>query len=207
MATATTHGGTANAAMPVKTWIAVGGALLGAFHAVLNVQITNTALPCIEGGISTGGVYGTWISTAYLIGEIIVVPLTDSLSRVFSLRRYLLANTALFLVFSALCGHAHSLGEMILYRALQGLAGGVLIPLAFTIILSVPPSEKQAGGLAGFAVTATFAPAIGPTIGGWLNDTYGWPWVFYINLALGLLMLRLRFGVLVSRPVNSVRNS
>ena len=110
-------------AVSLKTWIAVGGALLGAFLAVLNIQITNTALPYIEGGISTGGVYGTWISTAYLIGEIIVVPLTDFLSRVFSLRRYLLVNTVLFLVFSVLCGHAHSLGEMIVFRALQGFHG------------------------------------------------------------------------------------
>ena len=93
-------------AVPLKTWIAVGGALLGAFMAVLNIQITNASLPYIEGGIGTGGVYGTWISTAYLIGEIIVIPLTDFLSRVFSLRRYLLANVALFLVFSVLCGQA-----------------------------------------------------------------------------------------------------
>ncbi len=176
-------------AVSLTTWIAVGGALLGAFLAVLNIQITNTALPYIEGGISTGGVYGTWISTAYLIGEIIVVPLTDFLSRVFSLRRYLLVNTVLFLVFSVLCGHAHSLGEMILFRALQGFTGGVLIPLAFTIILSMLPPSKHAIGLAGFAITATFAPAIGPTIGGYLNDTYGWPWVFYVNLAPGAVML------------------
>ena len=75
------------AAIPLRTWIAVGGTLLGAFMAVLNIQITNTALPYIEGGIATGGIYGTWISTAYLIGEIIVVPLTDFLSQVFSVRR------------------------------------------------------------------------------------------------------------------------
>ena len=97
--------------MPLKTWIAVGGALLGAFLAVLNIQITNASLPYIEGGIGTGGVYGTWVSTAYLIGEIIVIPLTDFMSRVFSLRRYLLVNTALFLFFSVLCGHAHSLSR------------------------------------------------------------------------------------------------
>src|SRR5579863_7101459 len=175
--------------VPVKTWIAVGGALIGAFLAVLNIQITNASLPYIEGGIGTGGVYGTWISTAYLIGEIIVIPLTDFLSRVFSLRRYLLANTALFLLFSVLCGQAHSLGEMILFRALQGFFGGVLIPLAFTIVMTMLPPAKQPIGLAGFAISATFAPAIGPTIGGYLTDYYGWPWVFYVNLAPGLVML------------------
>jgi hypothetical protein len=93
-------------AVTLKTWIAVGGGLLGAFLAVLNIQITNASLPYIEGGIGTGGVYGTWISTAHLIGEIIVIPLTDFLSRVFSLRRYLIVNTALFLLFSALCGQS-----------------------------------------------------------------------------------------------------
>jgi MFS transporter, DHA2 family, multidrug resistance protein len=176
-------------AVPFKTWITVGGALLGAFMAVLNIQITNTALPYIEGGIGTGGVYGTWISTAYLIGEIIVIPMTDFMSRVFSLRRYLLANVALFLLFSVLCGQATSLGEMILFRALQGFSGGVMIPLAFTIILSMLPPSKHAMGLAGFSVTATFAPAIGPTIGGYFTDNYGWPYCFYVNLAPGAVML------------------
>src|ERR1700721_2173662 len=117
---------TAEEAIPLRTWIAVIGALLGAFLAVLNIQITNASLPYIEGGIGTGGVYGTWISTAYLIGEIIVVPLTDFLSRGFSVRRYLLVNTVLFLLFSVLCGHAHSLSEMTVFRALQGFSGGVL---------------------------------------------------------------------------------
>jgi MFS transporter, DHA2 family, multidrug resistance protein len=173
----------------LKTWITVGGALIGAFMAVLNIQITNASLPYIEGGIGTGGVYGTWISTAYLIGEIIVIPLTDFLSRVFSLRRYLLVNVALFLLFSALCGQASSLTEMIVLRALQGFAGGVMIPLAFTIVMTMLPRSKHAIGLAGFSVTATFAPAIGPTIGGYFTDNYGWPWIFYINLVPGAVML------------------
>lgn len=172
----------------LSTWIAVGGGLLGAFIAVLNIQITNTALPYIEGGISTGGTYGTWISTAYLIGEIIVVPLTDFLSRVFTLRRFMLANTALFMLFSALCGQAHSLTEMILFRGLQGFTGGVFIPLGFTIIISMLPPSKRAVGLAGFSLTATFAPAIGPAIGGYLTVNYGWPWVFYVNLVPSVLM-------------------
>jgi len=189
------------APVSLKTWIAVSGALLGAFLAVLNIQITNTALPYIEGGIGTGGVYGAWISTGYLIGEIIVVPMTDFLSRAFSMRRYLLVNTALFLVFSVLCGHAHSLGEMIVFRALQGFSGGVLIPFAFTIIFSMLPPSKHAAGLAGFSVTAVFAPAIGPTIGGYFNDAYGWPWVFYVNLVPGAVMLAMLWYSLPETPM------
>ena len=148
-----------------------------------------SSLPYIEGGIGTGGVYGTWVSTAYLIGEIIVIPLTDFLSRVFSLRRYLLVNTALFLLFSALCGQATSLGEMIVLRGLQGFTGGVLIPLAFTIVISMLPPSRRAVGLAGFAVSATFAPAIGPTVGGYFTENYGWPYSFYVNLVPGAVML------------------
>jgi DHA2 family multidrug resistance protein len=184
-----TNASAAEEPVSLKTWIAVSGALLGAFLAVLNIQVTNSSLPDIEGGIGTGGVNGTWISTAYLIGEIIVIPMTDFLSRVFSLRRYLIANTALFLVLSVACSQAHNLPEMIVLRGLQGFFGGVLIPLAFTIIVAMLPPSKRAMGFAGFAVTATFAPAIGPTIGGWLTDNYGWPMVFYLNLVPGAFML------------------
>jgi len=173
----------------LKVWIAVAGAMVGAFMAVLNIQITNASLRDIEGGIGTGGVNGAWITTAYLIGEIIVIPLSDYLSRVFSLRRYLLANVALFLLFSALCGQATSLPEMIVLRGLQGFAGGVMIPLAFTIVMTMLPQAKRPTGLAAFALTATFAPAIGPTIGGYLTDTYGWASIFYLNLVPGALML------------------
>jgi MFS transporter, DHA2 family, multidrug resistance protein len=181
--------GAPDPAVSLKTWIAVGGALIGAFMAVLNIQVTNSSLPDIEGGIGTGGVNGTWISTAYLIGEIIVIPMSDFLSRVFSLRRFLITCTAMFLVLSVACGQAHSLSEMVVLRALQGFFGGVLIPLAFTIIISMLPPAKRPAGFAGFAVTATFAPAIGPTIGGWLTDNYGWQTVFYMNLLPGAVML------------------
>jgi DHA2 family multidrug resistance protein len=179
----------AETSVPLKTWIAVGAALLGAFMAVLNIQVTNSSLPDIEGGLGTGGVNGTWISTAYLIGEIVIIPMTAFLSRVFSLRRYMIASTALFLLMSVACAQATNLPEMIALRGLQGFFGGVLIPLAFTIIVSVLPPAKQPMGFAGFAVTATFAPAIGPTIGGWLTDNYGWQTIFYMNLVPGVLML------------------
>src|SRR5471032_2591439 len=111
-----TRSGDSEPAVTLRTWIAVGGALIGAFMAVLNIQITNASLPYIEGGIGTGGINGAWVITAYLIGEIIVIPMTDFLSRVFSLRRYLIANTILFLIFSAACGQATSLPEMIVLR-------------------------------------------------------------------------------------------
>jgi MFS transporter, DHA2 family, multidrug resistance protein len=199
---ATAGAASGDAAVSLKTWIAVGAALLGAFMAVLNIQVTNSSLPDIEGGIGTGGVNGTWISTAYLIGEIVVIPMTAFLSGVFSLRRYMIASTALFLLFSVACGQAASLPEMIALRALQGFFGGVLIPMAFTIIVSLLPPAKRSMGFAGFAITATFAPAIGPTIGGWLTDNYGWQTIFYMNLVPGVVMLT---GLIYALPHSEAR--
>ena len=184
-----------------RTWIAVIGATLGAFMAVLNIQIVNSSLADIQGAIGAGIDDGGWISTSYLITEIIVIPLTGWLARVFSLRRYLLANALLFLAFSVACAFAHSLGEMIVLRAFQGFTGGVLIPMAFTIIITKLPKAKQPIGMAMFALSATFAPAIGPTIGGYLNENYGWEFIFYVNLVPGAVMVAMLWVSLEPAPL------
>jgi DHA2 family multidrug resistance protein len=172
-----------------RRWIAVIGAMLGAFMAVLDIQITNASLPDILGSLGATLDEGSWVSTSYLVAEIVVIPLTAWLATVFSPRRYLLVNTALFLVFSMACAGSWNLGSMIAFRALQGLTGGVLIPMAFTLVLQLLPVSQRMLGFAIFGMTATFAPAIGPTIGGWLTDNYGWPAIFYLNLIPGALML------------------
>jgi DHA2 family multidrug resistance protein len=182
--------------VPLKTWIAVIGATLGAFLAVINIQIVNSSLADIQGAIGAGIDDGGWISTSYLVTEIIVIPLSGWLAGVFSMRRYLLVNTVLFLAFSVACAFAGNLSEMIILRAFQGFTGGVLIPAAFTIIVTMLPRSKQPVGLAMFALSAAFAPAIGPTIGGYLNDNYGWEFIFYVNLVPGALMLAMLFYAL-----------
>jgi DHA2 family multidrug resistance protein len=181
-------GSSALAASPPATdrasltaWIAVLAGMIGAFMAILNIQITNASLLDIEGGIGTGVDNGSWISTSYLIGEIVVIPLTDYLSQVFSFRRYVLANAILFPIFSIACAFTHDLGSMIAMRGLQGFTGGILIPVAFTMVLTRLPKAQQPIGLAMFAIAVTFAPAIGPTIGGYLTENYGWQTIFYIN--------------------------
>jgi MFS transporter, DHA2 family, multidrug resistance protein len=183
------------------TWAMVLGSLLGAFMAVLNIQITNASLLYIEGGIGTGVDNGAWITTAYLIGEIIVIPLTDYLSRVFSFRRYLIVNTILFLGFSVSCAFAQNLGQMIVLRGLQGFSGGVLIPMAFTLVLTKLPKPQQPIGLALFALTATFGPAIGPTIGGYLTESYGWQFIFFVNLVPGAVMVVVLWLTLEREPM------
>jgi DHA2 family multidrug resistance protein len=170
-------------------WIAVVGSTLGAFMAVLNIQIVNASLADIQGAIGAGIDDGGWISTAYLIAEIVVIPLSAWLAKVFSLRAYLLTNAVLFLVFSVACAFARNLEQMIVLRAIQGFTGGVLIPMAFTIIITLLPKAKQPVGLALFALSATFAPAIGPTIGGYLTENWGWQYIFYVNLIPGAIMV------------------
>src|SRR4029079_6355840 len=170
-------------------WIAVLASMIGAFMAILNIQITNASLLDIEGGIGTGVDNGACRATSDLIGEIVVIPLPDYLSRVFSFRRYMLANVVLFALFSIACAFAHDLGSMIALRGLQGFAGGVLIPMAFTMVLTKLPRGQQPIGLAMFALSVTFAPAIGPTIGGYLTENYGWQTIFFVNAPPSLAML------------------
>src|SRR5260370_28136299 len=192
MANATAAAGSGAISGPrasMRDWIAVLACMIGAFMAILNIQITNASLLDIEGGIGTGVDNGAWISTAYLIGEIIVIPLTDYLSRVFSFRRYLLVNAILFPLFSIGCAFAHDLGSMIVMRGLQGFAGGVLIPMAFTMVFTKLPKPQQPIGLALFALSVTFAPAIGPTIGGFLTENYGWQTIFFINAPPSAVMV------------------
>jgi DHA2 family multidrug resistance protein len=176
-------------AVSSRTWVAVAAGMLGAFMAVLDIQITNSSLKDILGSLSATQEEGSWISTAYLVAEIIVIPLTALLTRVFSLRGYMMGTTALFLLFSTLCGFAWNLESMIVFRMMQGFTGGALIPMAMTLVMVKLPASKRATGMALFGLTATLAPAMGPTLGGYLSELYGWPSIFYINWIPGLLLM------------------
>ncbi|TYO65260.1 multidrug efflux MFS transporter [Bradyrhizobium hipponense] len=188
-------------AVSARTWIAVIGATLGAFMAVLNIQIVNASLADIQGAIGAGIDDGGWISTSYLIAEIVVIPLSGWLAQVFSIRIYLLTNAVLFLILSAACALAQDLPQMIVLRAVQGFTGGVLIPMAFTLIITLLPRGKQPAGLALFALSATFAPAIGPTIGGYLTENFGWQYIFYVNLVPGGIMVGMLWYSLDAKPM------
>jgi DHA2 family multidrug resistance protein len=178
-----------NQRVPMRTWIAVAAGMLGAFMAVLDIQITNSSLRDILGTLSATQEEGSWVSTAYLVAEIIIIPLTALLSRVFGIRAFMMGTTVLFLMFSTLCGSAWNLQSMIVFRMLQGMTGGALIPMAMTLVMAKLPPSKRSTGMAIFGLTATLAPSLGPTFGGYLSDLYGWPSIFYINWAPGLLLL------------------
>ena len=173
----------------LRTWFAVAAGMLGAFMAVLDIQITNSSLKDILGTLSATQEEGSWISTAYLCAEIVVIPMTALLARVFGMRGYMMGTTALFLVCSTLCGSAWNLDSMIVFRMLQGFTGGALIPMAMTLVMVKLPPSKRAIGMAIFGLTATLAPSMGPTLGGYLAELYGWPSIFYINWVPGLLLI------------------
>jgi MFS transporter, DHA2 family, multidrug resistance protein len=179
----------AGARVDARTWIAVAAGMLGAFMAVLDIQITNSSLRDILGTLSATQEEGSWISTAYLCAEIVVIPMTALFARAFGVRRYMIGTTSLFLVFSTLCGAAWNLESMIVFRMLQGFTGGALIPMAMTLVMTRLPSSKRAVGMAIFGLTATLAPAMGPTLGGYLSEIYGWPSIFYINWVPGVLLI------------------
>ena len=208
LSTAATSAATPERAAPdpvrasATIWIAVFAAMIGAFMAILNIQITNASLLNIEGGIGTGADNGSWISTSYLIGEIIVIPLTDYLSRVFSFRNIMLSFASLFAAFSVACAFTHDLPSMIAMRGFQGFFGGVLIPMAFTLVFTKLPKGQQPIGLAMFSLAVTFAPAIGPTIGGYLTENYGWQTIFYVNVLPTVVMVTILFFTLERQPMN-----
>jgi DHA2 family multidrug resistance protein len=183
-----------------RNWLALSGAMLGAFMAVLDIQITNSSLQNIAGAIGSSIDEGSWISTAYLVAEIVAIGISGIMADVFSIKRYLLFSAVGFLIFSVLCAFCTDLTELIVCRALQGLTGGALIPLAFNIILVLLPKSKQPVGLAIFGMTATFGPSIGPSIGGWLTDNYGWQWIFFINIPPGLALISIVWSCLPQGP-------
>ncbi|MET0546263.1 MAG: DHA2 family efflux MFS transporter permease subunit [Caulobacterales bacterium] len=172
-----------------RTWIVVATAALSVFISFLDTTVTNSSLPQIQGEIGASGTEGTWIGTSYLAAETVMIPLTAWLSRMLGVRLFLIGSIVAFTGFSAVCGLSSSLPQMILGRVGQGFAGGALIPLGLTIIATSLPPERQTLGIGIFATTSVLAPAIGAPLGGWLTDSLGWSWIFFINLPIGLMLI------------------
>jgi len=167
-------------------WLAVAAGTLGALMAMVDVSIVNASLPIIQGEIGATSSEGTWIGTAYLVSEVVVIPLTAWLERLMSLRRLLLVSASLFTLFSVVCGLSTSLEVMIFGRVGQGLAGGVLIPTGLSIVARRLPPAQQPIGLAFVAMSALLGPVAGPLLGGWLTEHYSWHLAFFMNVPLCL---------------------
>ncbi|KAF1054687.1 MAG: Multidrug export protein EmrB [Stenotrophomonas maltophilia] len=176
-------------AVSLKAWVAVIGGLFGCFMAGMNVHVTSAALPEIEGALGASFEEGSWISTAYLIAEISVIPLTAWLVQVFSLRRVMLVGALVFLISSLACALAPSLQALITLRVIQGASGAVLIPLSMQLIITELPPSRVPLGMALFSLSNSVAQAAGPSIGGWLTDLYSWRWIFLLQIIPGVALL------------------
>lgn len=186
MSTAT---GAAGARASFSDWVAVMAGIIGAFMATLDISVTNSSLPQIQGEIGANGTEGTWITTAYLVAEIVMIPLTAWLTRVLGLRLLLVISTLAFVFFSVVCGVSETLTEMIIGRVGQGFFGGALLPTAMTIIGTRLPVHQQPQGLALFGITVVLAPVFGPLLGGWLTENVSWHFLFLLNVPVGALLV------------------
>lgn len=188
-------------AVSLRAWVAVLGGLFGCFMAGMNVHVTSAALPEIRGSLGASFEEGSWISTAYLVAEIVMIPLTAWLVEVFSMRRVMWTGSFIFLLASIACSWAPNLEAMIIIRVVQGAAGAVLIPLSFQLIITELPASKMAMGMALFSLANSVAQAAGPSIGGWLTDAYSWRWIFYLQLVPGIALLAAISWSIEARPM------
>ena len=173
----------------VNPWIVALAVVIPTFMEVLDTTIANVALRHIAGGLSAAVTDGEWVITSYLAANAIILPISGWLSIRLGRRNYFLLSILVFTVASAMCGMATSLGMLIFSRVLQGLAGGGLQPSSQGVLLDAFPKEKQGAAQTVFGIAALLAPVVGPTLGGYITDNYGWRWVFYINVPVGLFAL------------------
>jgi DHA2 family multidrug resistance protein len=157
--------------------------------ATLDISIVNSALPTIQGEIGATGTEGTWVATAYLVAEIIIIPLSAWLERLLGLRTFLLIAATLFTMFSVLCGISTTLTMMIIGRVGQGITGGAMIPTAQTIIATRLPRSQQAIGTSMFGVVAVLGPLLGPLVGGWLAENLSWHYAFFLNVPMSAILI------------------
>src|SRR5262249_5515070 len=170
-------------------WVVAAIVVVPTFMEVLDTTIAVVALRYIAGGLSATVDDGEWVLTSYLAANAIILPITGWLSAHLGRRNYFLLSVGVFTLSSGLCGMATSLDQLILFRVIQGLAGGGLQPCSQGVLLDAFPREKQGMAMTLFGLAALLAPVVGPTLGGWITDQYSWRWVFLINVPIGLAAL------------------
>jgi MFS transporter, DHA2 family, multidrug resistance protein len=181
----------------VSPWLVAIAVVIPTFMEVLDTTIANVALRYIAGGLSAPVTDSEWVITSYLAANAIILPISGWLAAHLGRRNYFMLSIGLFTFSSMMCGIVGSLGALIAFRVLQGLAGGGLQPSSQGVLLDAFPREKQGTAMTLFGIAALLAPVVGPTLGGWLTDNYGWRWIFYINVPAGILALLMCSAVVV----------
>jgi MFS transporter, DHA2 family, multidrug resistance protein len=181
-------------------WAVAMTVTLATFMEVLDTSIANVALPHIAGSLGASQDEATWVLTSYLVASAVVLPISGWLANRFGRKRFYMTCVVMFTVCSLLCGIAPTLGFLIVARVLQGLGGGGLAPSEQAILADTFPVERRGQAFAVYGMAVVFAPAIGPTLGGWITDNFNWHWIFFINLPVGLLSLYLSNRIVEDPP-------
>ena len=170
-------------------WLIAIAVMLATFMEVLDTSIAAVALPYIAGSLSATNDEATWVLTSYLVANAVILPASGWFSLRFGRKRFLITCIVIFTISSFACGSATSLALILIARAVQGAGGGALQPLSQAILLETFPPQKRGMAMAVFALGVVVAPVLGPTLGGWLTDTYSWRWAFYINIPVGVFAI------------------
>src|ERR1700756_4365888 len=173
----------------VNPWIIALTVTLATFMEVLDTSVANVALPHIAGGLSAGQDEATWVLTSYLVSNAIILPMSGWFSQLIGRKRFYMSCVALFTISSCLCGFAPNLTMLIIFRVLQGVGGGGLQPSEQAIFADTFEPRKRGMAFAVYGMAVVLAPAIGPTLGGWITDHFSWRWVFFINIPVGIVSL------------------
>jgi DHA2 family multidrug resistance protein len=181
-------------------WLVAVAVAIASFMEVLDTSIANVALPHISGNLGASQDEATWVLTTYLVANAIVLPITGWIASTIGRKRFFIICIALFVTSSVLCGLAPSMPILLLARALQGAGGGGMQPMSQAIMADSFPPRLRAAAFALYGVTVMVAPALGPTLGGWITDNYSWRWIFLINLPVGLLALGFVFKLVEDPP-------
>ena len=184
----------------VNPWVIALAVTLATFMEVLDTSIANVALPHIAGSLSAGTDESTWVLTSYLVSNAIVLPLSGWISSIIGRKRFYMSCVAIFTISSFLCGLAPNLGMLIFFRILQGAGGGGLQPSEQAILADTFPPAKRGMAFAVYGLAVVLAPAIGPTLGGWITDNFTWRWIFFLNIPVGILSLILTSRLIQDPP-------
>src|SRR5271170_7721960 len=184
----------------VNPWVIAITVTLATFMEVLDTSIANVALPHIAGSLSAGQDESTWVLTSYLVSNAIILPLSGWLSSVIGRKNFYMSCVALFTISSFLCGLAPNLATLIVCRVLQGIGGGGLQPSEQAILADTFPPAKRGMAFAVYGIAVVTAPAIGPTLGGWITDNFTWRWIFFINIPVGIISLLLTSRLIQDPP-------
>ncbi|WP_183575442.1 DHA2 family efflux MFS transporter permease subunit [Mucilaginibacter sp. X5P1] len=183
-----------------RKWIITITVIMASLLELIDTTIVNVSLPQIQGNLGATLEDVAWVTTGYAVANVIVLPMSGWLGSFFGRKNYYMASILLFTIASFLCGNAHSLDELIMFRIIQGIAGGGLISTSQAILIETWPREEIGTATALFGLGAVVGPTVGPTIGGWITDNYSWPWIFYVNIPVGALALFLTYTFVRKTP-------